>query len=180
MQRKRLNFFYKILMFTVAALITVFILPHSNKFKYEFQKGEPWKHKSLIAEFDFPVYKSDETIKAEKESILKLAKPYYIFNLTVYKSIDNEVDNDIKGLFSELTVSEKNRKEFTAFTDSFINGFKQKIKSIYEKGIIQPLPENYTVNSDNNEIYVLKNNVAELTKYSDFYSSKQSDRKSVV
>ncbi|NOZ36145.1 MAG: HDIG domain-containing protein [Chlorobi bacterium] len=174
MQKKRLNFFYKILMFTVAALITVFILPHSNKFKYEFQKGEPWKHKSLIAEFDFPVYKSDETIKAEKDSILKLAKPYYIFNFTVYKSIDNEVDNDIKGLFSELTVPEKNRKEFTAFTDSFITGFKQKLKSIYEKGIIQPLPQNYTVNSDNNEIYVLKNNVAELTKYSDFYSSKQS------
>ncbi len=174
MRKKRLNFFYKILMFALATLITVFILPHSNKFKYEFQKGEPWKHKSLIAEFDFPVYKSDETIKAEKDSVLKLIKPYFILNQEISKLVEAEINKDINELFSEVSIPEKKKTDFISFTDSLINGFKSKIQLIYDKGIIQPVPEVYQNYSADNKIYVLKNNVAELKMVSDFYSSKQA------
>jgi len=34
----------------------------------------------LIADFDFPIYKSDESIKAEQDSILAAFQPYYNYN----------------------------------------------------------------------------------------------------
>jgi hypothetical protein len=67
----------KVTFFVISALITVLLIPDSTKFRYEFQKGEPWKHESLIAEFDFPVYKGEETLKKEKDSVLKYAKTIF-------------------------------------------------------------------------------------------------------
>ncbi len=161
-------------MFTAAALITVFILPHSNKFGYEFQKGEPWKHKSLIAEFDFPVYKTDERIKSEKDSVLKSAKPYYIFHKEVLQSVENKVSKDFNELFASISDKDKETENFKIYQDSLKSGFIKRIKKIYEKGIIEPFPENFTYNSNNPKIFVLNNNIADLRNYHDFYSSKQA------
>jgi len=174
MQKKKIEFFYKILMFTVAALITVFILPHSNKFKYEFQKGEPWKHKSLIAEFDFPVYKTDETIKNEKDSVLKSAKPYYVLNSEIIQSVINEVNKDFTALFENITAADKKNKKIQIFKDSLIFGFIKNIKLIYQKGIIEPFPDDFESDKDNPKIFVLKNGIADLREYNSYYSSKQA------
>jgi len=176
MQKKRLNFFYKIIMFALAALIIVFILPHSNKFKYEFQKGEPWKHKSLIAEFDFPVYKTDEKIKYEKDSVLKTVKPYYILNQDVSQKVLSQVNIDFAALFETVPEEEKKNKEFQIFKDSLLSGFIKNIKLIYEKGVIEPLPDDFQFDNVNTEIYVLKNDIAELKAYGTFYSSKEAYR----
>ncbi len=159
-------------MFSATALITVFILPHSNKFKYEFQKGEPWKHKSLIAEFDFPVYKTDERIKYEKDSVLKTAKPYYVFDSDVLQSVEYEVQNDFESLFSNIPENEKKKKEFQLFKDSLLSGFSERIETIYKKGIIEPLPDDYQIDNSNPEIFVLRNGIAVSEEYNSFYSSK--------
>ncbi|RLD47310.1 MAG: phosphohydrolase [Bacteroidetes bacterium] len=174
MQKKRLNFFYKIIMFVLAAVITVFILPHSNKFKYEFQKGEPWKHRSLIAEFDFPVYKTDAKINFEKDSVLKTAKPYYILNSDILQSVLNEVNKDFETLFSNIPEEEKNNHKFKLFKDSLVSGFNKTIKIIYQKGIIEPLPSDFHSEKGSPKIYVLTNNIADLKEYNEFYSSKQA------
>lgn len=40
---------------------------------------------SLIAKFDFPIYKTDEAIKGEQDSIIKAFEPYYNYNTAVEK-----------------------------------------------------------------------------------------------
>jgi len=42
-----------------------------KKFRFEFQKGNPWQHNMLYAPFDFPVTKSQRELSAEKDSLLK-------------------------------------------------------------------------------------------------------------
>ncbi len=163
-------------MFAVAALVIVFILPHSNKFKYEFQKGEPWKHKSLIAEFDFPVYKTDEVIKYERDSVLKTVRPYYVLNQDILKLVENELDKDFEALFENVPEEVNKNKDFQVFKDSLLSGFINKIKSVYQKGIIEPLPEDFKFNNTDSEVYVLKNNIAELKPFNSFYSSKEAYR----
>jgi len=73
------------LLFVLAVVILVFFFPKEGKFKYDFAKGKPWMHEYLIAPFDFAIYKSDEEIANERESILLELKPYFGF--------DNEVSD---------------------------------------------------------------------------------------
>ena len=175
MRKKRLDFFYKIVLFTAAALITVFILPHSNKFRYEFQKGEPWKHKSLIAEFDFPVYKSDKTISNEKDSILKTAKPYFVLNINTSNEIINNFKNDLNKMFSEISEPDKtNSKNYKTVQTTLVKQFTEEFKSVYKKGIVDVLPSDYNTQNGNKQIYVFKNDIAELHQNSDFYTLKQA------
>ncbi len=168
----RLNFFLKILIFTLAALLTVFILPHSNKFRYEFQKGEPWKHKSLIAEFDFPVYKSEETIKKERDSVIKNTKPYFVFNTEIQNKVIGSFKTDFANLISEyqqnITTTDKNN--FQKSAEYFKSELLKDLTEIYEKGIIEPLNTNFK----SNQVYILKNNIADLKNYGDFYTLKKA------
>jgi cyclic-di-AMP phosphodiesterase PgpH len=53
------------------------MFPREAKFRYEFQKGRPWMHETLIAPFDFPIFKSDARLKAEKDSLLKTLLLYF-------------------------------------------------------------------------------------------------------
>ena len=64
----------------VAALLLVFFLPRDKKFGYEYEQGRPWRYNSLIATFDFPIYKTQEEVQAERDSAMATFQPYYTRN----------------------------------------------------------------------------------------------------
>ena len=39
--------------------------------------GKPWSYGSIIAKFDFPVYKTDEALQKEQDSVLRSFMSYY-------------------------------------------------------------------------------------------------------
>ena len=47
--------------------LLVFIMPKSPKFNYDYRKGSPWMYETLIAQFDFPVLKTEAQLQAERE-----------------------------------------------------------------------------------------------------------------
>ena len=61
----------------VVVLLLVYFLPRETKFGYEYEQGRPWRYNSLIATFDFPVYKTPDEVKAERDSALSQFKPFY-------------------------------------------------------------------------------------------------------
>jgi putative nucleotidyltransferase with HDIG domain len=62
----------------IAGIGLIFLVfPGESRFKYEFQKGSPWRHETLIAPFNFAILKTDAEIKAEADSILKMYLPYF-------------------------------------------------------------------------------------------------------
>lgn len=61
----------------VVVLLLVYFLPRENKFGYEYEQGRPWRYNSLIATFDFPVYKTPDEVKAERDSALSQFQPFY-------------------------------------------------------------------------------------------------------
>ena len=64
----------------IATTATILIcFPNTGSFKYEFHKGNPWKHETLIAPFDFALYKTTKEITNEKLEILKYYKPYFSY-----------------------------------------------------------------------------------------------------
>ena len=64
----------------VSLLVIVWFLPRNNTPQMRYDVGKPWMYASLIAKFDFPVYKSDAVIQQEKDSLLAYFQPYYNYN----------------------------------------------------------------------------------------------------
>lgn len=103
--RKEAKYWHNLLMrvwitaLTVA--IIVWFLPRdSNSKRYNYDVGKPWMYQSFIAQFDFPIYKSEDAIKQEQDSIVKELMPYYNYDPTREKK---ELERFNKDFSSELT-----------------------------------------------------------------------------
>src|SRR5690606_4204060 len=68
---------FKIFLILIAIGIIVSIFTREGKFKYEFQKGKPWRHETLIAPFDFPIAKTPLEIEEETQEINENKKLYF-------------------------------------------------------------------------------------------------------
>lgn len=58
-------------------LLIVFLMPRSPKFNYDYSKGSPWMYETLIAQFDFPVIKTEAQFGAEREKAWTDVVPFY-------------------------------------------------------------------------------------------------------
>lgn len=67
----------------VVVLLLVYFLPRETKFGYEYEQGRPWRYNSLIATFDFPVYKTPDEVKAERDSALSQFQPFYTEDIQI-------------------------------------------------------------------------------------------------
>ena len=61
--------FFRIFLFVITLAVIVYVFPRQAKFKYEFTKGKPWMHETIIAPFDFSVLKSNKVLEKEKQII---------------------------------------------------------------------------------------------------------------
>lgn len=60
--------------------ITVWAMPNDSRNYFRVEQGKPWKYGDLTAPFDFPIYKSEEAIRQQRDSILGAYEPYYRLN----------------------------------------------------------------------------------------------------
>ena len=74
----------RLLMYLVLMVVTVsvivFFLPRNSGPQFRYDIGKPWMYSSLIAKFDFPIYKTEATIKEEQDSIAEAFEPYYNYD----------------------------------------------------------------------------------------------------
>ena len=61
-------------------VLLVFLMPRSSRFSYDYKKGSPWQYETLIAQFDFPVLKTDEQYQRELEQAGAMVIPYYKYD----------------------------------------------------------------------------------------------------
>ena len=55
-------------------------MPRSAKFAYDYRKGRTWKYETLYAQFDFPIYKTEDQLLAERGESSPEAIPYYKYS----------------------------------------------------------------------------------------------------
>ena len=63
------NFFTRFVLVFITVVLIVWFLPRNEEVRLRYDIGKPWTYGSFIAKFDFPIYKTDEAIKAEQERI---------------------------------------------------------------------------------------------------------------
>ena len=84
------------LLVLVTVAIIVWFLPRNSGPQFRYDVGKPWMYGSFITKFDFPIYKTDEAIKAERDSLADEFEPYYAYAADVEKEKIDEFMSDFK------------------------------------------------------------------------------------
>jgi len=165
--KKYTQVLYWILIFLITAILLFLILPAKPKFKYEYQKGFPWKHENLIAPFDFAILKTTEEIEREKEEQLNSVIPYF--------SVDTTILNN------KLTLLQSNWNKLTeSASDSMgdvLSDIRSRIKKIYKAGILPRSPETYEILNNRNELKKIYDHNAIKIPVGEVYSEKTAYNK---
>ncbi len=64
-------------------LVLLLTMPRSGKFNYDYRKGSPWTYETLVAQFDFPVLKTQEQLQADREAAGSSMVRYYRYSESV-------------------------------------------------------------------------------------------------
>lgn len=74
------NFSIRAAFVLLTTLLIVWFLPRNEGRKFDYEVGEPWHYGTIIAKYDFPVYKTEEALAQERDSLLRQFQPYYDYN----------------------------------------------------------------------------------------------------
>ncbi len=155
---------YWALVFLVSAFLLYLILPGEPKFKYEYQKGFPWRHENLVAPFDFAILKSPTELEAEKLQQKQAIVPYFTYDTTIVAEEINKLKADLN-IESDSTREEK----ITAF-----NQLKQKLEEIYASGVLQRSPDTYEALNNKAELLKRTGTSVTRTEIANIHSEKTS------
>lgn len=79
---------FRIGAFVLLAAVLVLMFPrYNNTFRYHFEVGKPWGHATLTADFDFPIYKTDEQLAKDQQQILSTFCPYFKYIPRVQREV---------------------------------------------------------------------------------------------
>lgn len=99
--------------------VLVLIMPKTAKLSYDYKKGSPWMYETLVAQFDFPVLKSNAQIQQERDKVWEEMIPFYRHNKTVEKDV-------------EKSLNEKDLEKYSHVKGNLAAFFR----SLYEQGVI--------------------------------------------
>lgn len=165
----RLNHSYHLFylaMVLIAGIGVIFLIfPGESRFKYEFQKGTPWRHETLIAPFNFAILKTDAEIKVENDSLLNTYIPYFILD-TLVESTKVE---EFSVALSAFIENNKKLRPTNAFRE-----LPNILGTIYQTGILQQSADSYDELAGKQEIMVVKGKRAIRTPVTGLYSIKSA------
>lgn len=79
---------FRLGVFVVLAAVIVLMFPrYNNAFRYHFEQGKPWGYTTLTADFDFPIYKTDEQLDREQTQLLSTFTPCYRYIRGVQRQV---------------------------------------------------------------------------------------------
>ncbi|MCF8361137.1 MAG: HDIG domain-containing protein [Prolixibacteraceae bacterium] len=162
------KFYFAIFLIATFGII-YFLFPKQGTFKYEFQKGKPWAHETLIAPFDFPVQKPDQVIQAEKDSLLSNYVPYFSVVSSVKDNQLGLLEKNIDNTFGRIKV-EADTTEKTLLKNKLLG----IVDTIYSSGILNNSVDSYKALEDKKYLNKVEGNRAVKVPVSSVYSIKSA------
>ena len=108
----------------VVFAVLVFIMPKTAKLTFDYKKGSPWMYETLVAQFDFPVLKTEAQIQQERDKAWGERIPYYRHNKNVLRDVEKTLEATDLESYSYL------KADFAAF-----------FNRLYDKGVIYFEPD---------------------------------------
>ena len=158
--RKRFwrNFMSRLALIVVTVTLIVWMLPRNESQRFKYDVGKPWMYGSFIAKFDFPIYKTDETIKAQEDSLLETYQPYYNYDKTVETKQVEKFLNDY-------------RDGIPGLPHQYVNVIAGRLHQLYQAGIMDTPEYNEIYRDSTTQVRVVIGNNAQSVNLGDFYST---------
>lgn len=151
----------RILLIIGTVAVVVWSMPHDNTSMFYVEQGKPWKYSELTAPFDFPVYKSDDVIDHERDSVMKLFEPYYKYNQDTERLMESKFIADYADGIPDVP-------------DYFINIISNRLRSLYQQGIMDQKQYDQLRRDTTNMIRIVSDKQASSVSIMEVYSEKMA------
>ena len=142
----------------VTVTLIVWALPRNERQQLKYDVGKPWMYGSFIAKFDFPIYKTDETIKEQEDSLLETFQPYYNYDRTVETKVVSRFLNDY-------------RNGIPGLPPVYVKVIANRLHTLYQTGIMDTPEYNEIYRDSTTQVRLVSGNKAQSIALSDFYST---------
>ena len=113
-----------LLVCAVSIVCLLLALPRDSKAGYDYEVGKPWNYAPLIADFEFPIYKSAEQLAAERDSALRTFYPYY-------NSHEAVAQQQVRNFAADRAAG-----HFAGVPDAYITYAMRTLQGVYAAGVI--------------------------------------------
>ena len=160
---KRINISHPYRVFVPLAILFVTLLlifPRMGKFNYDYKRGSPWMYEPLVAQFDFPILKTDAQIEEEKSLLGSSVVPYFRYS--------DAVVHEMMELVEKLDLGSCN-----TYKPEILNAFVR----LYGSGILSGSGSDYLPAGktfDSNVIFIQKDRRARKVPSSEVYTLQEA------
>jgi putative nucleotidyltransferase with HDIG domain len=154
---------YKALIFAGTVAVIVYFLPRDSQFNYQFDVNKPWKYGQLIATFDFPIYKDEQTVKREQDSIRTSLLPYF--------RQDKQVTLDA---VEKLKENYRLRLHTLLPSTDYLHYMEKRLNEIYAAGIMSNEDLKRLQDEGSSGIMVIDDKLAVSEELAKVYSAKNA------
>lgn len=152
------NFLSRTLLVLITVLLIVWALPRNESKQFRYDIGKPWMYGSFIAKFDFPIYKTDEAIKEQEDSLLETYQPYYNYDPAVEKKQVSkflaDYQNGIPGL-----------------PHNYVRLIADRLHRLYQAGIMDTPEYNEAYRDSTSQVRLVNGNSAQSISLGCVYST---------
>jgi hypothetical protein len=145
----------------VIATVTVIVwsMPRDTRTYFHVEQGKPWMYADFTAPYDFPIYKSDATVREERDSVMRLYEPYYRYNTETETRMVQKFATDYSDGIPGLP-------------DSYMGIISNRLHSIYQQGVMESKEYSELRTDTSQMIRVVNGKQAASVSIQEIYSAK--------
>lgn len=159
-----------LLIYIISILLVYFMFPREGKFRYEYTKNKPWMHENLVAPFDFPIYKPDQQVQQELDSIQNKAHLYFFHDSLIGSNMIAAFNMDYNSIASSMGTGESISDRWTMTGHLIVN----VLKETYALGIIERHPVLEGKPTEQTPVMVVKDGLAEEHRLTALFTERSA------
>lgn len=142
----------------VSVVTLIYFLPRESKFGYVYELNKPWHYPQLIASYDFVIYKTDDEVKRERDSVVRQFVPYYrVDSLVAEKQITALRKDFYAGKFRGIPVY-------------YLPRLVENLRQIYARGILDVSDYEGFLKGDSHVLRLIRGQEATTGEVENFFT----------
>lgn len=142
----------------VSVVTLIYFLPRESKFGYVYELNKPWHYSQLIASYDFVIYKTDDEVKRERDSVVRQFVPYYrVDSLVAEKQIAALRKDFYAGKFRGIPVY-------------YLPRLVENLRQIYARGILDVSDYEGFLKGDSHALRLIRGQEATTGEVENFFT----------
>lgn len=142
----------------VSVVTLIYFLPRESKFGYVYELNKPWHYPQLIASYDFVIYKTDDEVKRERDSVVRQFVRYYRVDSLV-------AEKQIVALRKDFYA-----RKFRGIPAYYLPRLVENLRQIYAHGILDVSDYEGSFKSDFHVLRLIRGQEATTEEVENFFT----------